>query len=92
MSVRTPELLVENKFAAGRYRFELVVVYESGLESAPTELVVSVQAARRPAAPVEPVIERTVLRPTPTPLVTPVSPVSPVSPAVLRPTPIKKPK
>lgn len=51
MTVDTPQLLVENKFAAGRYRFQLVAIDEGGLESLPAELVVSVLAPAPPPPP-----------------------------------------
>lgn len=65
-TVREPELLVENQLAAGRYRFQLVVIDDGGLESDPAELVVTVQPIRpvRPRDPItrpeifEPVVER----------------------------------
>lgn len=81
---KIPELLVENKLEAGRYRFELVVVDDSGLESAPAELVVSVQAAGRTK-------ETLVIKPdpsvrlSPTPTPTP-EPVFTVVKPVLQPT------
>ena len=43
-----PQLLVENQFEPGRYRFQLVVVDDSGNESGPNELVVQVRALREP--------------------------------------------
>jgi len=49
-----PRLLVENPFAPGRYRFQLVVIDDSGLESDPAELIVSVHdipAQPRPPGP-----------------------------------------
>ncbi len=55
VTVATPELLVENRFAPGRHRFELVVTDEAGLESLPFELVVTV---RRPVIPRPDVIDR----------------------------------
>ena len=39
---RKPTLLVENKLDPGSWRFRLTVVDDSGLESAPAELVVRV--------------------------------------------------
>lgn len=58
----TPHLLVENKLSAGRYRFRLVAIDSAGLESAPAEIVVSVQApAPQPEPPPPP--PRTVVRP-----------------------------
>ncbi|MEE9432863.1 MAG: hypothetical protein V3V15_01315 [Sphingorhabdus sp.] len=42
-----PELLVENRLKAGKYRFRLVVVDGAGNQSNPTELEVTVKAARR---------------------------------------------
>lgn len=80
---KTPELLVENKFDAGLYRFELVVIDDSGLESAPAELVVTVGEPSR-------LLGGSVLRPNlaggavlppnpaaPDPIVTPVKPAVP---------------
>lgn len=53
ITVAEPRLLVENKFRPGRYRFRLVVFDESGLESAPDEIIVSVQERRTdPPGPV----------------------------------------
>jgi hypothetical protein len=54
-----PVLLVENKLKPGRYRFQLVVADDSGLESDPAEMVVTVR-------------ERA---PDPTPTPTPTGPV-----------------
>ncbi len=45
---KAPVLLVENKLAVGQHRFSLVVVDDSGNESAPDVLVVTV---RRPGVP-----------------------------------------
>lgn len=42
VTVEVPDLLVENRLAPGRYRFELVVADTAGLESAPALLVVTV--------------------------------------------------
>jgi len=52
--VSEPRLLVENQFAPGRYRFQLVVVDDGGLESDPAELVVSVHDVVRPTRPTRP--------------------------------------
>jgi hypothetical protein len=53
---RAPTLLVENKLEPGSWRFRLTVVDDSGLESAPAELVVRVLDPPRqpPAGPIEP--------------------------------------
>ena len=58
ITVREPHLLVENRFAPGRYRFQLVVIDEAGLESGPAELVVAVREPVRPppTRPTGPVI------------------------------------
>lgn len=53
-------LLVENKLAAGRHRFALVVIDGDGNESAPDVLTVTV---RPPLAP--PIRPRTPVAPTP---------------------------
>lgn len=51
-----PVLLVENKLAAGKHRFSLVVVNESGVESEAVSLDVSVTAGRvLPVRPVTPI-------------------------------------
>jgi len=42
-----PELVVSNKLKAGKYRLRLVVVDDSGNQSQPTELEITVKAARR---------------------------------------------
>ena len=46
--VRTaePQLLVENELEPGSYRFRLVVVDDSGNESAPNDLIVQVRPVR----------------------------------------------
>ena len=44
-------LQVENRLAPGRYRFRLVVIDTAGLESAPADLIVSVEAPPPPPAP-----------------------------------------
>ena len=52
-----PVLLVENKLAAGKHRFTLVVVNDKGVESEPVSLDVSVGtgliAPRRPVTPLD---------------------------------------
>jgi ferric-dicitrate binding protein FerR (iron transport regulator) len=50
---REPNLVVENDLAAGAWRFQLVVVDQAGLESAPAELIVRVQR-RGPIRPIDP--------------------------------------
>jgi hypothetical protein len=50
VTLPTPELLVENQLAAGTHRFRLVVIDDSGLESDPADLVVTVR--RRPTGPI----------------------------------------
>jgi len=56
-----PFLLVENKLAPGRYRFRLVAIDSAGLESAPADLIVTVDAPPPPPPPSGPF--RPVLRP-----------------------------
>ena len=51
MTLREPQLLVENKLRPGRYRFRLVVVDDGGLESDPAEMIVSVEDVVRPIEP-----------------------------------------
>lgn len=51
-----PVLLVENKLAAGKHRFTLVVVNEKGVESDPVSLDVSVGTGIVPRRPVTPVV------------------------------------
>ena len=46
-----PVLQVENRLAPGRYRFQLVVIDTAGLESAPADLIVSVEAPPPPPTP-----------------------------------------
>lgn len=46
-----PFLLVENKLAPGRYRFQLVAIDSAGLESAPADLIVTVNAPPPPPPP-----------------------------------------
>ena len=58
---REPQVVVENPLKPGRYRFSLVVVDDSGNESVPTELAVSVVEETRPVRP-EIVREEMVLR------------------------------
>lgn len=53
VTVGQPELLVENDLAVGRHRFELVVIDNGGLESAPAELIVTVRRLVRPRDPIE---------------------------------------
>jgi hypothetical protein len=43
VTLEQPQLLVENKLPPGRYRFQLVVLDDSGNESDPADLIVSVQ-------------------------------------------------
>lgn len=57
-----PMLLVENQLAAGRHRFQLVVIDDGGLESDPAELVVTVQP-RRPFRPREPITRPDIFEP-----------------------------
>ena len=69
-----PVLLVENQLAPGRYRFQLVVIDTAGLESAPADMIVTVDAPppSPPSGPFRPVlrpdligrmIDRTIVRP-----------------------------
>ena len=53
VTVAQPELLVENDLAAGQHRFQLVVIDDGGLESAPAELLVTVRRLVRPRDPIE---------------------------------------
>lgn len=46
-----PFLLIENKFAPGRYRVRLVAIDSAGLESAPADLIVTVNALPPPPPP-----------------------------------------
>ena len=46
-----PFLLVETKLAPGRYRFRLVAIDTAGLESAPADLIVTVEAPPPPPSP-----------------------------------------
>lgn len=46
VSTDVPTLLVENRFAPGLYRFDLVVVDDSGNESLPARIVVEVRPRR----------------------------------------------
>lgn len=58
---KDPVLLVENKLAAGKHRFTLVVINDKGVESEAVSLDVSVGAViapRRPAAPLKPGAKR----------------------------------
>jgi hypothetical protein len=52
-----PVLLVENKLAAGKHRFTLVVINDKGEESEPTSLDVSIGGLivppRRPVTPLD---------------------------------------
>lgn len=82
MTQDTPHLQVENKLSPGRYRFQLVAIDNAGLESAPAELVVLVNAP----AVVDPVppIRRPVLRPDLLERIEPVV-VKPVKPVVAEP-------
>jgi len=54
VSVPTPQLLVENRLAPGRYRFQLVVIDDSGHASAPATLVVTVNPLAPPPPPPPP--------------------------------------
>ena len=54
ITIPDPHLLVENQFAPGRYRFQLVVTDEAGLESDPAELFVLVRDIVRPVPPTRP--------------------------------------
>jgi hypothetical protein len=49
-----PFLLVENRLAPGRYRFRLVAIDSAGLESAPADLIVTVDAPPPPPPPPPP--------------------------------------
>jgi hypothetical protein len=60
---RTPTVLVENTLTVGTWIFQLVVVDDDGNQSAPQQLSVTVEPARRPPPP-RPL-------PTPTPIPTP---------------------
>ena len=51
ITVREPQLLVENKLRPGRYRFRLIVFDDGGLESDPAEMIVSVEDVVRPTEP-----------------------------------------
>jgi hypothetical protein len=55
ITVKDPHLLVENQFTPGRYRFQLVVTDDGGLESEPAELVVTVREIGRPGRPAGPI-------------------------------------
>lgn len=75
-----PRLLIENRLKPGRYRFQLVVTDTAGLESAPAELVVTVnEPAPAPTPPIRDPI-RPVLRPD---IVEPV--IRPLNPRIVRP-------
>lgn len=64
LTVREPQLLVENQFPPGRYRFQLVVIDDGNLESDPAELVVIVHERQvRPTRPGGPVIRPDILDP-----------------------------
>jgi hypothetical protein len=54
VTIREPQLLVENKLPPGRYRFQLVVIDDGRNESDPAQLVVTVR--ERPIRPIGPVI------------------------------------
>lgn len=78
-----PTLVVENPFAPGRYRFELVVVDDSGNESVPAQIVVEV----RPRTVVfDPRPDIRIFRPTLDPRVA-VDPrrITPIGPGPIRP-------
>jgi hypothetical protein len=77
---REPALVVENRLAAGRWRFRLVVVDDAGNASAPADLVVTVardgSADPAPRGPTRPVLDvpppvRPVAPPTPAPTPSP---------------------
>lgn len=61
MTVKDPHLLVENQFTPGRYRFQLVVTDDAGLESDPAELVVTVREIIRPPRPTGPIVRPDIL-------------------------------
>lgn len=53
VTVKEPHFLVENKLRPGRYRFQLIVFDDGGLESDPAEIIVSVHdRVRDPTRPV----------------------------------------
>ena len=68
---RTPEVVVENPFKPGRYRFSLVVVDTSDNESEPFELAVSVVEETRTTVLRPELIREAVIlrRPAPEPIV-----------------------
>lgn len=80
---REPQLLIENELAPGTHRFSLVVVDDSGNESAPATISVTV---RRPRPVLDPDIirERVVTRgggvviPEPEPEPEPLRPITPI--------------
>jgi hypothetical protein len=58
-----PLLLVENKLKPGRYLFQLVVADDSGLESDPAQMMVTVLEPVTPPTPTPTGPGRVVLRP-----------------------------
>lgn len=87
---REPRLVVENELAPGRHLFQLVVVDDGGLESAPVELVVNVvRRVTPPVGPRDPRIldprlrDPRIFRPSPPPPPDP-EPIRPIRP--IRPT------
>lgn len=69
---KVPEVVVENPLEPGRHLFSLVVVDDSGNESEPFQLVVSVVQRTRPDVRPDLVRDFTILRrptPEPSPLV-----------------------
>jgi hypothetical protein len=73
---RSPTLVVENRLDPGAWRFRLTVVDDTGLESAPAELVVRVVEQRLPpTGPTGPIV-----RPTDPRVVEPIRPITPSRP------------
>lgn len=72
-----PLLAVTNRLAAGRYRFRLSVIDNSGNESVPAELVVTVGRSTRPDPVLDPRIDLR-LRDRIIPVVPPPPPANPV--------------
>lgn len=54
VTLKEPQLLVENQFPPGKYRFQLVVIDDANNMSDPAQLVVTVR--ERPVRPTGPVI------------------------------------
>ncbi len=80
---RVPEVVVENALQPGRYRFSLVVTDDSGNDSAPFELTVSVVERTRPVLRPDIIRDATVLRrptPAPSPVVDRIRPIRPIRP------------